>query len=162
MDIAIRFIKALRLGLMLMFLALLLWIYAYLPETVMVGLGMEAPDDHVTMSRSAFFYLFLFAFVLINILLILYFNLVAGGREDAIPGVFNRSEKGRHRYVIWVGALHLVLDAFIIFTLLHFGLSNILEAHVYGMDWPLLVGPVMLAILLLILIFLMIVHRKKP
>lgn len=161
MGVSIRIIKALRLGLMFIFLVFLLWIYAYLPEKVNIFSSSELPEYLISISKNGFFYIFLLVFVVINGIMSVYFNLIIDGADHLVPGLFNRTEKGRRQFTHWVGALYLVLDFFILISLLHFGLSNIMEPDMYSADWPLLVGPAMLALLLLVLFYLMIDNGKK-
>jgi hypothetical protein len=50
--------------------------------------------------------------------------------------------------------LHLVLDIFILMTLLYFGLGNIDDFSLQPQDWLLITGPVMIIVMIVLLLLL--------
>jgi hypothetical protein len=137
---------------MLMVLAAMLWIYAYLPESVFF------PDEKtiftvmpIVLSRGQLFYVFLLVFAGINVVFMLYFNLISREVSKNTRSSNTKDSELRPLYVVWIGVIHIAIQLFLLSIWLHVGLSNIDQSAIYQGSALLIVGPLLLVLALLLL-----------
>ncbi len=127
------------------FLAVLLYVYAYLPEKVSLPIEIESIDK-IIVTKGTVFYSMIAIFALVAILTFWFVKLI-----DALPG---ESEKEKNRLINWSGTFAIVINIFLIISMIIIAIINNVEQKQPG-DYTLLayVGPVLLLLWLFWLVF---------
>jgi hypothetical protein len=159
-----RFIKLLQIISVIIFLGVLILVYAYLPQQVGFSIGRSGLLSE-NISREYFFYGMLAAFVISNILCIgLGKALEQLPARTATPGrgavFFNEATK--NAVIGWIKSFCFILNAVFIFGLMYVGMLNNAES-IKGNNFGLFlfIGPVLVVIWLLLLIFIIIRQKIK-
>lgn len=116
-----RNIRIVRTFSIVVFLGVLLYVYAYLPEQV--GIDADATDEFSTfIGKEAFFYFAIASFILVNIIFIVFGNLM-----QMIPvssGGFFVSEDFKERIHNWFSSFGLIINLFFISVVAFVGFFN--------------------------------------
>ena len=159
-----RFIKLIQIFSIIIFLGVLILVYAYLPQQV--GFTVDRSgfiNDHI--SREYFFYGMLVLFVISNILCI-----GLGKALEQIPAQHKTPQGGtvffnaatKNAIIGWIKSFCIILNAVFIFGLMYIGMLNNTES-IKGGNFGifLFIGPVLVIIWILMLVFIIIRQKIK-
>ncbi len=120
------------------FLAVLLYVYAYLPEKV--SLPIEFADiDKIIVSKGTLFYTMIGLFTLVAILSFWFIKLI-----DAIPEETANQKKS---LINWSSSFAIVINIFLIISIIIIAMINNVEQRASGdYTWLAYLGPVLLFI----------------
>lgn len=135
-----RIVRVLNVALMLLFLAGLIWLYAYMPETLEIR--MRASDEAAfSVSKNAYFYTFLGLFALSN--LVIYASQALARYIAPGTSTFSlfRDSRSKSIFLLWLSSFQVAVGVMILLSYLYFGFMNTPD-HRYGPQLPAMaVGP---------------------
>lgn len=132
-----------------LFLVVLLLVYAFLPDPLGIIFDKKGATMH-EMSKETFFYSTLFIFVIIQVVLIL-FKKGSGLKIRIRDAYFNT----------WLQGFHLSINLFVILMLMFIGLANNAVDYSYGSIQFLVYLAPLIVILWLLVLPVMILFKKS-
>lgn len=157
----IKFLKLFQILSILFFLPLLLIVYAYLPEQVILT------ADHIgylnLISKETFFYAVLFLFVITNALCISLGRALKQlpARQSVSGSAVFYNMESKNGIIAWLKSFCIILNTLFIFGLVYIGMLNNEEA-IKGTNYNFFfyTGPILVLIWLLLFVFI-ILRRPK-
>lgn len=145
----------------LMFLMVLLWVYAYMPDTVGIDNNITGPESE-RMSRETFFYLSLAIFAFANAALFaLRKSLLLNTRSRQVAVSPSRKEGLFLDLGNWSLSFAAGLNFFFILSILYLGFFNNPEGRDFAHYAPVVYGgPVIIGILFIALIYILLKKRS--
>lgn len=138
-----RIVRVLNVALMLLFLAGLIWLYAYMPDTLKIRM-LASDEAAFAVSKNAYFYAFLGFFALSNLVIYASHSLaryIAPG--SSILSIF-RDSRSKSIFLLWLSSFQVAVGVMILLSYLYFGFMNAPD-HQYGPRLPAMaVGPVLI------------------
>ncbi len=140
----------------ILFVIILLYVYAYLPESVVWNPSGQTTLQ--TLTRDSFFYLALILFVLTNVACFIFAKML-----DLFKGSASLVSKNRilqESFITWFSGLAVVINLFFIASIVFIGLTNNLDEQQLSYFYFLtFLAPVLFSICLIWLVIILI--RKK-
>lgn len=159
-----RFIKLIQIISIIIFLGVLVLVYAYLPQQVDFTIDRSGLFAE-TISREFFFYGMLAIFVISNILCI-----GLGKALEQLPAQHKKPGGGavffnaatKNAIIGWIKSFCFILNAVFIFGLMYIGMLNNADS-IKGDNFGLFlfIGPVLVIIWLLLLVFIILRQKIK-
>jgi hypothetical protein len=153
-----RFIKLIQIISVVIFLGVLIIVYAYLPQEVGFSQDRSGLLIH-QISKEYFFYGMLTMFVISNVLCI-----GLGKALEHLPtrtatsggGTVHFNAATKNAVIGWIKSFSFILNAVFIFGLMYIGILNNIESiKINNFGFFLFVGPVLVVIWLLMLVFIL-------
>lgn len=143
----------------LLFLVVLLWVYAYMPKMVSIETGTGGVSSYL-ISRENIFYLSLAIFAFVNAILFSFRKLIVlnqNGRGSVeTPG----KSRVKEDLAVWALGFAAALNIFFVFGILYMGFFSNPEGRNFAHYAPVVyAGPVLIGILLIILVYILLKKR---
>lgn len=152
MIIGIRVLRLINTGVWLLFLASLLWIYAYLPSELTLKTAWNTADLSIT--KGTYFYTSLIVFVTANIFMYVVLGVLARAAKEGNGLLYFKSPREKNQLMQWLKIFQVVLSLTITFSVMYFGLANISDNYFYTIEWLLIVGPALAFLSLLYFVYI--------
>lgn len=140
------------------FMGMLLYVYAFLPEKV--GLYYDANEIALwTMGKTNVFYTFLGVFIFVNLITSLLSRSI--GIVPVDPAGFIKTEYFKYNLHLWSAGLSFILNLTIIFAIIFIGLyHNDEHFNISYFSFLIYVGPILLTIWIFVLLYF-VANRSK-
>ncbi len=143
-----------------LFLGVLLWVYAYLPNNVGIHADSRGAADEF-LSKESLFYMLLGLFLLINVAFYALYKLIHLQYLKTLnPHDLESKRSKKQDLADWLLGFAGVLNIFLILTMAYLGIFNNQEGVTISHYAPVVyAGPVLIGIMLLLLIFIFVKKR---
>jgi hypothetical protein len=156
----VRFVKFAWVISVLLFLSVLLYVYAFIPEQIAIDGSNGAVDRFVP--KETFFYVALGIFIVANIVFMTLSKLLneIPVRQGVNLVSLFKSESFKHKIVLWVISFLWILNVFFILTLVFLGLLNHPDGP-QATNYTLFLYPGLLLLGFWLFILLFLIFRRK-